>query len=87
MWRVWLAVSFFLAWTPSFPAATAADYAVFSVIQWVDSALINQKVLYRNPIARDRDLVIAVGSPAGWELGPDSPVVWWGERQKLGLFL
>ena len=87
MWRVLLAVFLVLAWTPSLPEATVADSAVFNVIKRADPALVNQKVLYRNPVAPDLDLVIAMGSPAGWALGPDSPVVWWGEKQKLGLFL
>ena len=82
MWRVLLAVFLVLAWTPSLPEATVADSAVFNVIKRADPALVNQKVLYRNPVAPDLDLVIAMGSPAGWALGPDSPVVLWVRKAK-----
>ena len=87
MWRVLLAVFLVLAGTHRSLGATDADSSVLNVIKRADPALINQKILYRTPVAPDLDLVIAIGSPAGWALGPDSPVVWWGEKQKLGLFL
>jgi hypothetical protein len=74
-----------LAWTALLPAATIADSAIFDVIKRTDPGMVNQKVLYRNMVAPSLDLVIAMGSPAGW--GLDSPVIWWGEKQKLGLFL
>jgi hypothetical protein len=68
-------------------AATGADRAVFNVIHQTDPALVNDRILYRNAVTPDLDLVIAIGSPANWPLSPDSPAVWWGEKQKLGLFL
>jgi hypothetical protein len=86
-WRI-LLVAFFIVASPNLsPAATAADQAVFSVILGADPALVNRKVLYRNAVASDLDLVIAIGSPAEWPLNHSSPAIWWDEKQKIGLFL
>ena len=90
MWNTWrvLLVAFFVVVSPNLtPAATAADQAVFNVIHGADPTLVNRKVLYRNAVAPDLDLVIAIGSPAEWPLDPDSPAIWWDEKRKLGLFL
>lgn len=70
------------------PAATAPDQAVFSVIRQTDPTLVSDKILYRNMVAPDLDLVIAIGSTAEW--AQDTPKAsWfsWNENQKLGLFL
>jgi hypothetical protein len=69
------------------PAATVADLAIFNVIRQTDPALVNDRVVYRNMVAPDLDLVIAIGNPAEWGPDPDSPAFYWGEKQKLGLFL
>ena len=83
-----LLVAFFVAVSPNLtPAGTPADQAVFTVIQGADPTLVNRKVLYRNAVAADLDLVIAIGSPAEWPLDPNSPAIWWDEKRKLGLFL
>ncbi|HEX4275713.1 MAG TPA: hypothetical protein VHZ74_10180 [Bryobacteraceae bacterium] len=68
-------------------AATGADRAVFNVIHQADPALVNDRIVYRGAVTTDLDLVIAIGSPANWPLSPDSPAIWWSEKQKLGLFL
>jgi hypothetical protein len=87
MWRV-LLVAFFVVVSPNLtPAATVADQAVFNVIHGADPTLVNRKVLCRNTVAADLDLVIAIGSPAEWPLDPNSPAIWWDEKRKLGLFL
>jgi|HubBroStandDraft_1064217.scaffolds.fasta_scaffold119356_1 hypothetical protein len=83
-----LLVAFFVVVSPNLtPAATTADQAVFTVIQGADPTLVNRRVLYRNAVAADLDLVIAIGSPAEWPLDPNSPAIWWDEKRKLGLFL
>jgi len=83
-WRVWPAAFFLLACPTLTPAATAADQAVFNVIHGADPALVNREILYRNAVAADLDLVVAIGSPAPLA---DSPAIWWDKKQKLGLFL
>jgi hypothetical protein len=85
-WRVLLA-AFFVVVSPNLTRATGADQAVFNVIHGADPTLVNRKVLYRNAVASDLDLVIAIGSPAEWALDPNSPAIWWDEKQKVGLFL
>jgi len=57
------------------------------VIHGAEPALVNRKVLYRNAVAPDLDLVIALGSPAERPIDPASPAIWWDENRKLGLFL
>ena len=86
-WRVLLVAFFVVAWPNLTPAATTADQAVFNVIHGADPTLVNRKVLYRNAVASDLDLVIAIGSPTEWPLDPNSPEIWWDEKRKLGLFL
>ncbi len=86
-WRI-LLIAFFIVASPCLtPAATTADQAVFNVIHGADPTLVNRKVLHRNTVASDLDLVIAMGSPAESPLNPDSPAIWWDEKRKLGLFL
>jgi hypothetical protein len=86
-WRI-LLIAFFIVASPCLtPAATTADQAVFNVINGADPTLVNRKVLHRNAVASDLDLVIAMGSPAEWPLDPDSPAIWWDEKRKLGVFL
>jgi hypothetical protein len=81
-------VAFFVVVSPNLtPVATNADQAVFTVVHGADPTLVNRKVLYRNAVAADLDLVIAIGSPAEWPLDPNSPAIWWDEKRKLGLFL
>lgn len=90
MWNTWrvLLAAFFVVVSPNLTrAAIAADQAVFNVIHGADPTLVNRKVLYRNAVAADLDLVIAIGSPAEWPLDPNSPAIWWDEKRKLGLFL
>ena len=83
-----LLVALFVVVSPNLtPAATTADQAVFTVIHGADPTLVNRKVLYRNAVAANLDLVIAIGSPAEWPLDPNSPAIWWDEKRKLGLFL
>jgi hypothetical protein len=69
------------------PAATAPDLAIFNVIRQTDPTLISDKVIYRNVVATDLDLVIAIASTAEWAAGSDSTDLWWDENRKLGLFL
>ena len=85
--RVLAVVFFAVAWPHLTAAATGADRAVLNVISQSDRALVSGKILYRNAVTFDLDLVIAIGSPADWPLSPDSPAIWWSEKQKLGLFL
>src|SRR6202171_2927615 len=87
MWRVFAVAFFIVALASLTPAATAADQAVFNVIHGADPTLVNRKVLYRNAVAADLDLVIAIGSPAEWPLDPNSTAIWWDEERKLGLLL
>jgi hypothetical protein len=89
MWNTWrvLLAAFFVVSSSLTRAATAADQAVFNVIHGADPTLVNRKVLYRNAVAADLDLVIAIGSPAEWPLDPNSPAIWWDEKRKIGLFL
>ena len=87
MLRVLPAVFLILAQASVLPAATIADSAVFNIIKRADPTLITQKILYRNQVAPDLDLVIAIGSPAEWALRPDSTMITWSEKQELGLFL
>lgn len=83
-----LAAAFFVVVSPKLTrAATAADQAVFNVIHRADPTLVNRKVLYRDAVAADLDLVIAIGSPAESPLDPNSPAIWWDEKRKIGLFL
>ena len=49
--------------------------------------MVNRKVLYRNSVAPDLDLVIALGSPVKSPFDPGVTVIWWGEERKLCLFL
>jgi hypothetical protein len=86
-WRVLLTALFLLAWLTVTPAATAADQAVFNVIRGPDPTLVSRKILYRNAVAFDLDLVIAIGSPEESPLNPDSSAIWRDEKRKIGLFL
>jgi hypothetical protein len=70
------------------PAAIVADLAVFNVIRQTDSTLVSHKVIYRNAVSSDLDLVIAIASTANVAAGSDSiENLWWDENRKLGLFL
>jgi hypothetical protein len=69
------------------PAATAPDQAVFNIIRHSDPTLVSERTLYRNVLAPNLDLVIAIGSPALLALNLDSQRFSWNENQKLGLFL
>jgi hypothetical protein len=78
---------FIIAGSRMAPAATAPDQAVFNVIRQIDPTLVSDKIIYRNKVAPDLDLVIAIGSTAEWSAGSDSTDLWWDENRKLGLFL
>jgi hypothetical protein len=78
---------FIIAGSRIAPAATAPDQAIFNVIRHSDPTLVNERTLYRNVLAPDLDLVIALGSPALWALNFDAQGFSWNENQKLGLFL
>jgi hypothetical protein len=78
---------FIIAGSRMAPAATAPDQAVFNVIRHSDPTLVSERTLYRNVVAPDLDLVIAMGSPPLWALNFDSQGFSWNENQKLGLFL
>jgi hypothetical protein len=69
------------------PATTAPDQAVFNVIRQIDPTLVSDKIIYRNAVAPDLDLVIAIGSTAEWSAGSNSTDLSWDENRKLGLFL
>jgi hypothetical protein len=78
---------FIIAGSRMAPAATAPDQAVFNVIRQIDPTLVSDKIIYRNEVAPDLDLVIAIGSTAEWSAGSDSTALSWDENRKLGLFL
>jgi hypothetical protein len=81
---------FIIAGSRMAPAATAPDQAVFNVIRQIDPTLVSDKIFYRNVVAPDLDLVIAIGSTAAGAAGAagsDSTDLWWDENRKLGLFL
>ena len=78
---------FIIAGSRMAPAATAPDQAVFNVIRQIDPTLVGDKIIYRNVVAPDLDLVIAIGSTAAGAAGSDSTDLWWDENRKLGLFL
>jgi hypothetical protein len=82
-WQLLLVAFLIVAWPNLTRAATAVDPAVFNVIRGADPTLVNRKVLFRNAVAADLDLVIALGSPAELPLNPDSPAIWWDEKQFL----
>jgi hypothetical protein len=69
------------------PAATVADLAIVNVIRQTDPTLVSEKIVYRNAVSSDLDLVIVIGSTAEWAAGSDSADLWWDESRKLGLFL
>ena len=78
---------FVVAGSSMAPGATIPDQAVFNVIRQIDPTLASEKIIYRNVVAPDLDLVIAIGSTAEWAAGSDSTDLWWDENRKLGLFL
>jgi hypothetical protein len=82
-----LLLLFIIAGSSMAPAATIPDQAVFNVIRQIDPTLVSDKIIYRNEVAPDLDLVIAIGSTADWSAGSDSTNLWWDENRKLGLFL
>ena len=82
-----LLLLFIIAGSRMAPAATAPDQAVFNVIRQIDPTLVSDKIIYRNEVAPDLDLVIAIGSTAEWSVGSNSTDLWWDENRKLGLFL
>jgi hypothetical protein len=69
------------------PAATVADLAVFNVIRQTDPSLVSNKIVYRNVVAPDLDLVITIVSTEEWRQDTVSPTFYWTENRKLGLFL
>ena len=69
------------------PAATLADLAIANLIRQTDPTLVSEKIVYRNEVSSDLDLVIAIASTAEWSAGSDSTYLWWDENRKLGLFL
>ncbi len=67
-------------------AESQADSAVLAVLSRSDPELVNFKVLQRDAVAEDLDIVLAIGGTKLWSvLG--GPLVTWAEKQKLGLFL
>jgi hypothetical protein len=78
---------FVLAGSRMAPAATVADLAVFNVIRQTDPSLLSDKIVYRNVVAPDLDLVIAIGSTQEWGQDTVAPTFYWTEDRKLGLFL
>lgn len=83
-----LLLLFMIAGSRMAPAATAPDQAVFSAIRRIDPTLVSDKILYRNVVAPDLDLVIAIGGTAEWALdAPEASWFSWNEKQRLGLFL
>jgi hypothetical protein len=69
------------------PAATIPDQAVFNVIRQTDPTLVSGKIVYRNAVSSDLDLVIAIASTAETWLDVGPPWFYWTENRKLGLFL
>jgi hypothetical protein len=82
-----LLLLFIIAGSRMAPAATAPDQAVFNVIRQIDPTLVSDKIIYRNEVAPDLDLVIAIGSTEEWRQDTVSPTFYWTENRKLGLFL
>jgi hypothetical protein len=76
-----------LLWGTAFmQAVTPADSAVFLVFKRADAGLEHFAPLQRTGVTEELDLVIAMGSPKALPLEPAS-WAWWGEKEKIGLFL
>jgi hypothetical protein len=69
------------------PAATVADLAIVNVIRQADPTLVSEKIVYRNAVSSDLDLVIAIASTAKEPVQSGPDWFYWDENQKLGLFL
>jgi hypothetical protein len=81
------AVSLSVALLATAQAQRINDAAVFGVLQRADPTLFEMRVIHRVEVTAVLDLVIAIGTPRRWELGPPEDVVWWNAERKLGLFL
>jgi len=80
---------FVIAGSSMAPAATIPDQAVFNVIRQTDPTLVTKKIVYRNAVSSDLDLVIAITNTQKNETWRDvnPPSFYWTENRKLGLFL
>jgi hypothetical protein len=67
-------------------AATPADSAVQLAFKQADASLPHVAVLQRTAVTEQLDLVIAIGSPDALP-AEQTAWAWWGEQQKIGLFL
>ena len=81
------AVSLSVALLATAQAQRNNDAAVFGVLQRADPTLFEMRVIHRVEVTAVLDLVIAIGTPRRWELGPAEDFVWWNAERKLGLFL
>src|SRR4030081_379098 len=82
-----LLLLFIIAGSRMAPAATAPDQAGCNASRQNDATLLSDKISYRNAVAPDLDLVIAIGSSPEWSVGSNCTALWWDENRKLGLFL
>lgn len=64
-------------------AETAGNQPIRGVLKQADPSLTQISILRRTQVATNLDLVIAIASPRP----QSSPITWWGEKDKLGLFL
>ena len=64
-------------------AQTIKDQPIRGVLKQAGPSLTQTSILRRTQVATNLDLVIAIASPRP----QSSPITWWGEKDKLGLFL
>src|SRR4051812_18028123 len=72
-------------WASSLHAASPPDTAVFSAFRQSDRGLSHFVPLQRTSVTEELDLVIAMGSPKAFP--EEIRWIFWGEEQKVGLFL
>ena len=64
-------------------AQTIKDQPIRGVLKQAAPSLTQTSILHRSQVADNLDLVIALASPRSLS----SPIIWWNEKQKLGIFL
>ena len=64
-------------------AQSVKNQPIRGVLKQAGPSLTQTSILHRSQVAANLDLVIAIASPRSLS----SPIIWWGEKEKLGLFL